>query len=284
MKWTNHQSPHHNTSDTAHDIEQTGIKFFPTSQKEHAVTLVAHGLNNKPSIMLPIIEWLRAQGSDVFMVKFFGHHKETAPMKEMEKDSWYQEFRMAYCQAKARARELNVPIHFLGYSLGALVGQYAITIHEGKISFDKQVLWAPATATRLPSFFFQVLSLLPGKWHLPSFTPIAYRFNKWLPIKAYRYLYQMKKEVRKSNFNYLHIPTLIIVDPKDEVIDLERLKKDKLNYQLDRYRFLELNAEEAITNTPYHHLMVDERTVGKKNWRNMLSKMAHFFYSVPQNA
>lgn len=258
--------------------DSSSIDCYSTAEKINAVTLVTHGLNNKPTIMLPIVEWLRGQGSEVYLVKLFGHHEGTTPIKAMEKDSWYQEIRNAYYQAFERARELNVPIHFLGYSLGALVMQYAITVHKGKMTFDKQVLWAPATATRLTSVFLQAFFLLPKKWHLPSFTPKDYRANKGIPIKAYQYLYYMKKQVRQSKFKYLNIPTLIIADPKDELIDVKRLKKDQLQYDLKAYTILELNSSKIGRQTSYHHLIVDERAVGRNNWQKMLEAMTGFLY------
>lgn len=259
------------------EIDASSLKHFNNQAPVTSVTLVVHGLNNKPEVMNPIIDWLIGNGSEVYLVKLFGHHDNSGPIQDVKKDTWYEEFHNGYYIALDRAQELGVPINFLGYSLGALVGQYAIFKNKGNIQFSKQVLWAPATAMRTTSHLLKATFFLPGKWELPSYTPKAYQANNGIPIKVYKTLFRLQKEILKGEYAYLNIPTLVIIDPKDEAISLRKLKKYQNKFGLDQYRFVELNPFEK-RETKYHHLIVSQQTAGENNWSNMLESIQSFFY------
>ena len=89
-----------------------------------AVTLVAHGLNVRPAAMQPLIDWLNSKGSDVYLVKLSGHHQEGGvSIQEVTAAIWWEEMVYGYNIAKRTASLQGLPVYFLGYSLGALLGQ-----------------------------------------------------------------------------------------------------------------------------------------------------------------
>ncbi len=99
------------------------LEYHPTSLPPKAVTLVAHGLNMKPAGMLAITQWFNEQGSDVYLVKLSGHHEDSIHIKDITSTLWEEEMLHAYTIAKEASIKSGVPLFFVGYSLGALLGQ-----------------------------------------------------------------------------------------------------------------------------------------------------------------
>src|SRR5689334_16365563 len=125
----------------------------------------------KPAGMLAITQWLNEQGSDVYLVKLSGHYEDSIHIKHITSTLWEEEMLHAYAIAKKAAIESRVPLFFLGYSLGALLGQaLMLSLKEDNI-FDRQVLIAPATAVRNRSYALKLFSYIYKKIMLPSFTP-----------------------------------------------------------------------------------------------------------------
>ncbi|MCO6476526.1 MAG: hypothetical protein J5I94_07885 [Phaeodactylibacter sp.] len=292
-----------------------------------SVTVVAPGLNTRPEAMEPLIEWLRQQGSETFLVQLSSQYEErggasglaldksrkftrksdsedgseigpssclsrvksrngfrlcatlwlsiVSNLRRVARGGWGKAFEEAYDKALARSQEVGVPLYFLGFSLGALVAQHAMSSSGGEVRFDKQVLLAPALALRSRSYLLKAAFFLPEHWLLPSKTPEAYRANRGTSIRAYKALFRQQKAVRKGRFRRLNIPTLVIIDPRDELISLSKLKKYIARFGLDNYRILELDPKGAAG---YHHLIVDERSMGPTNWDKATAAInAHLF-------
>src|SRR3954467_13476217 len=102
---------------------QNNLEYHPTPLPKKSVTLVAHGLNMKPMGMLAITQWLNEQGSDVYLVKLSGHHEHSVHIKDITSTQWEEEMTDVYSIAKDRSIKNGVPLFFVGYSLGALLGQ-----------------------------------------------------------------------------------------------------------------------------------------------------------------
>ena len=226
--------------------------------------------------MYPIIEEFVKKKFESFLVKFSGHYQNSRSIDELSLDHWYEELRYVYCLAKNKAEEQQVPLIFLGYSLGALVGAYLIVKSEGLHSFSKQILLAPATATRRTSSWIKSTFIFPDSWKIPSFSPDGYRMNKSLPIKAYKILFHYQQFIISSGFKYVNIPTLIFIDPKDELISIGRLKEYIRRFDLSEYQIVKLLSHMKDRQAKIHHLIVDDATMGKENWDRFLEKVYEF--------
>lgn len=260
------------------DISDNSLEFFATNGQKTAVTVVSHGLNNKPTVMLPLVEYLNDSGSDVYLLKLFGHREDSSNLKNLNGDIWLGESLNAYHQAREMAEKNEVPLYFLGYSLGALVAQYMVFESNGEDRFDRQVLLAPATALRGRSGLVKATFILPGHWKLPSYTPEAYRANEGIQINAYKVLFGLEHQLRKGKFSNLNIPTLLIMDKKDELVSFRRINKYIDEYGLTEYRVLSLDPSLEDRATKYHHLIVDEPTMGVENWELVRKKIKEFLF------
>ena len=256
------------------------ITFFPTDKEKKAVCIVSHGLNNSPGAMRPLIYFLNSLNIDVYLVKLYGHYKQdTYPIRKINDNQWHNELITGYCSARKIADDNNLPLFFLGYSLGALVMQHLIQLSKGEINIDKQILLSPAVTLRNYTKLLKATFFLNDRTIIPSYSPPGYRANKGIPVKMYRFLFQFSKEIISNEFQYLDFPTLVIMDPKDELISLQKLKKYKNKYSLTNYKFLELNSKEAVKEIRIHHLIIDERTMGDKNWNLAKKNIKMFLFS-----
>ena len=241
--------------------------------------MVVHGLNVKPSAMLAFIEWLNLQGSDAYLVKLSGHYEDSININAVTSSMWETDMLKGYTIAQKASIERSVPLFFLGYSLGALLGQAMISFSQGEVHFDKQVLFAPATAIRRRAYFIKLLFVLNGKVMLPSYTPIEYRANSRIPINVYKILFKNKRNILKTNFNKLNIPTIIFIDPKDELVSYKKLAKFSGRFALTDYQVVKLDSDLKARGGKYHHLIINKLTMGENNWEMVTRQMAKFLFN-----
>jgi esterase/lipase len=259
---------------------QANLEYHPTPLlPPKAITLVAHGLNMKPTGMLAITQWLNEQGSDVYLVKLSGHHEDSIHIKDITSTLWEEEMMHAYTIAKEAAIKSGVPLFFVGYSLGALLGQaMLLSLKEDKI-FDKQILIAPATAIRNRSYALKLFAFIHKKIMLPSFTPSPYRANNFLPFTVFEVLFRNEKKLIEAQYQALNIPTLIFIDPKDELISYKKLVEYLRRFELTNHEIVLLDSNLKVRQSLYHHLIVSEETMGKENWKMATKRMAGFLFN-----
>ncbi|MFA5819308.1 MAG: hypothetical protein WC854_08525 [Bacteroidales bacterium] len=86
----------------------------------------------------------------------------------------------------------------------------------------------------------------------------------------------MKKSIENINYKHLNIPTIIIIDPKDETISLRGLKKLKDKYDLYNWKIHILDSQFVGKTYKYHHLIVDEISMGTENWVSSCNMIRNF--------
>ncbi len=233
------------------------LQKFPLAQ---TVCIIVHGLNNKPDVLTDVANLLESLEIPVVTVGLTGHNQDDAErLKDIKEEIWRNDVLQAYNMPKKK----NVEFLLVGYSLGAAVG---LDILSEKTKFDKMVLLAPAIAPRIP---VQFLGRVAGKF--PSFplysaVPEGYRANSYLPLKAYDTLYHIYTSVKKKRFAHANVPTLVFMDPKDETMSLEVLKHIIEDYQLNLWNVLTLHSDHIDAHTRFHHMIMDKKTMGSKNW------------------
>ena len=211
-------------------------------------------------------------GSDACLVSFSGiNHPEGDPA------IWEEDLIEGHLMARSIIEEHGVPFYFLGYSLGALLGQYLLFFKQNQIKFNKQVLLAPATAIGLPRFVKSSISLLNDNLQIRSYTPKGYSIDDWLPAKIYKKMIYWERSIINAGFAHLNIPTLVIIDPKDELISYPKIRRQIRKYGLSNYQCIVLESSLSGRSTRYHHLIIDGATMGKKNWTEVASRIAAFF-------
>jgi alpha-beta hydrolase superfamily lysophospholipase len=167
-----------------------------------AVALVIHGLNCRPDKMESIIAELTARGIDCLNLSLRGHGENYTPIenktsadarmeafKRVSYALWKSETYQAYKHIKKRSNQYQVPLFFVGFSMGGLLGVDLLASNP-EVKFDKMVLFAPALKMRTRNHLLKIFSLFPSLV-IPSMAHTSYLANSGTPMAAYNALFDM---------------------------------------------------------------------------------------------
>jgi len=259
-------------------------KYFETPVfPVKGVMVIAHGLNTKPSKMGDadidgtLVKLFLDNGYHVYRIALPGHEGHIEEMQNIKAGGWLNSAFMQYHKAAEIARNNNVPVYLTAFSLGALV--YNILINNEKdVEFKRAVLFAPALAIKgsaragiLAADFF-----LPDSAIIKSRAPIEYQAQKGVSICAYKALFELEDILYKNEFINCNIPSLIFIDPKDELISISKLRKVISNFNLSNWNIVTVSNEGAEIRPKYHHLIIDSKTVSHVTWDVIREKIVQF--------
>ncbi len=269
----------HSFNRTAHQ----SIKWFE-AQDPYALTgvaLVIHGLNLKPDKMESIISCLTDAGVTVLNLSLYGHGTNYTSSYDIDQSKariksfktvnysvWSDEAYMAYKQARQKSESNKVPLMFIGFSLGGLIG-VDLLCSRADVMFDKSVLFAPALCIHSRAYTLKLLSLF-HRILIPSFSPKSYRANNGTPVAAYNSLFEAISHFKKNISPKINIPTLIFIDTKDELVSYKGLKKIKKDKGLDQWRFHIVQKGKNSTEKLNNHLIIDKQSVGDDMWKEIV--------------
>ena len=246
-------------------------------EKPRAFVLLAHGLNLKPSRMRPLAE-TACHDENRYSCRILslpGHEEfGSSRMRQVTANSWKQRILEEVEQIERLALEHQVPAYFIGYSLGGLVGEWAISQQANSV-FDKVVLIAPAIATHS---YTKIASYLPmtGNMMLPSKNHPDYRANKGTSIAAYRAMFRIMGEFRESRLRGVDIPTLVFLNPEDELVSHRRLIRWIDDSRLSHWRVLFVRDLKPSIRPNYQHLMIDQASMGAEAWEELSTAIREF--------
>lgn len=254
-----------------------GNEWFLTAGKARAVVLLAHGLNLKPEKMDFLGRWLQSQGVDVYRVSLTGHKGDLGDFGKVTRDLWVQEMVRFSKLAQSRAQSIHVPFYFVGYSLGALVYSDAVT--AGLIHSDRNVLFAPPYSIEVPEPLIKTLAKTKGlDYMLPSRNLEEYRANRGTTMAAYLALLESKHNVVDQNLKGLNVPTLMIVSPRDELIDYtKQLELLRIN-KMDQWTILEVQNDNCQLSKCYNHLVIDDKSLNQGEWPRVQEALSKFLF------
>ena len=195
------------------------------------VVLVAHGLNQRSDAMRELYEPLRLQGACVVLARFRGH-RAGAPAdaatveawRTVEWGDWGDDWLAAARIAQQLAETHRVPLTFLGFSLGGLVHVHHLATGTGVPVFVRQVLLAPAIRVHPRSRAVRAFRALGRRFLVPSLAPEAVRSHGGTSVAAYEALFRYESALDVvPHPDRLRIPTLVVIDPRDELASAPRL-------------------------------------------------------------
>ncbi len=229
--------------------------------------------------MKAIAEVLNEQDISVCLLSLRGHgdnfqnypgsKSHLARMKAFRSVSyeiWRKETRLAYGVVRELADEKQVPVIFVGYSLGSLMGCDLLTSVED-VKCDRMILFAPALTHRLNQSF-KILSPFKSAI-LPSRSPRYYRANSGTPIAAYIALLDASIHFTRCISRKLNVPTAIFINKQDELVSYKRLKKFVAYHRLDKWKTFRIRKNLLESIIEFNHLMIDEKTAGPVEWDNI---------------
>ena len=272
-----------------HGIDQSekySMRWYDSKNpgETRGVALVIHGLNLRPSRMEPIINMLTDSGIDALNLSLWGHgqnydrHAHSNPararlaaFKSVTYQLWRDEICSAFSAAKSRSDINAVPLFLIGFSLGGLMGADLLATEPG-VQFDKMVLFAPAIKMHLRNYIIRVLAPFP-RLTIPSFTLESYQSNDGTPMAGYNALFESLNSFAENAGPGVNLPTLVFIDPEDEIVSYYRLKQMVQDESLDQWEFYMVQKENTEGPAKIHHLIIDAPSTGENVWMNMMQAM-----------
>ncbi len=264
-----------------------GRWFHPGGGALRGAALVLHGLNLDPERMRPLIALLNAAGIAAFLLELHGHggnfparsgaddrRDRLAAFQSCRYALWAEEAIAGFREVRRVAAAASGEAVFVGFSYGALLG-CDLLVSRPEVAFARMVLLAPALRLRPWDRAVRMLSPFPGLV-LPTFAPEGYAANPGTPVAAYNALFATLKHFDAHLGPRLNIPTLVFVDPGDELISFEGLQGLVSERRLDRWRIHPLRVSRPVLTGAYRHLIVDEETAGRRAWAELQDALFAF--------
>jgi alpha-beta hydrolase superfamily lysophospholipase len=258
------------------------------TKRVKGVALVVHGLNLKPERMQSIISELNDAGIDVLNLSLRGHGNNYLKNSNLSDDEarleafqtvtyrlWLEEIYTAYLQVRQRAYKKRVPVFFVGYSLGGLMGCDLLLLQHD-VSYDRMVLFAPALSITVEGYLLKALMPFPNMV-IDSLSPIYYRSNVGTPMAAYKALFEAVDHFNKNANDKLNKPTLIFIDEKDEFVPFVKLNEIITQRKLDHWQVHVVRKDSHIGENISYHLIIDKDSVGQQMWKQMKEAIKKHF-------
>lgn len=262
----------------------------PLVAPERAVALLVHGLNLRPDKMNPLAHTLAQQGIRVLRVTLHGHGcHHLHDLRHVEAADWFYDMLRAYCIAATYARQHALPLYYLGYSLGgSLVVDVLHRQWAEPITFDAMVLFAPGIALRpgVATLARAVPLLMRLPWIrglIPRSKNLSdYACHPGTPLQAYYAERQATEVLRRRGLAGLdHIPTMIFLDPDDELISLSNTQALLREAGLQQWSLWAVRKSPGHLPEALHHLLIDERVVGPEQWQTLSAQMLRHLLEAP---
>lgn len=231
--------------------------------------ILLHGLNNPSEVLGPMAKHFETKGFNVHLFNLFGH----------KKDQPLQHLTLKECLHHIHYQMLNIPkdheIYFLGFSQGALIFQLYQMMKINQHKIKSQVLLAPALYIKRQSFMNFLIGALSEKMSIPSRTPREFRQFDKLNVGYYKELMEQLLVFHKHGIKNLeNVPTLILSDAKDELIDMGRLHAEMLKNNMDAWKIIYMNRDlKHIKHYGKHHIMFNPNYFTAEDWTSMLNEM-----------
>lgn len=228
------------------------------SSPRHKLVII-HGMNNSSIAFDPLTQELISQNFEITFITLPGHKgvKEKFHFEEALKN-FAEEF-------NGRVQE---DYSVVAYSQGALY--FELAERKKMIKGPKKALYlAPAFSLRNEFFLGKLVDFLPSKLPIRSFAPREIALYRHMLVHEYRTLFEKVRELRKLKRS--EFPRLILIDPKDELVDPRRIV---LEYPKEAVLFPR-NLKEKFR----HHLLIHPKFFSEAEWRSFLKLICDFIES-----
>lgn len=242
--------------------------FTTAHRPPRGIVLVGHGLNTRPDAMAGLVDVLVDAEFHCLRIGFL---REDAPRRlppAQVAAEWSAAFTTAH--AEARERFSGLPVHVVGYSLGALVPVVALDA-DPTLVVDRMVLIAPAVAlTRLASTVRLLTPLARTGAALPSAAPAHVRARARTPFAEYAALLELIGRARTLTDPHRlgAIPTTVVLDRGDELVSHRGVLAWLAHNGLTGWTTTAVTGRVRPRRTSPHLLVVEE-ALGARAWQRL---------------
>lgn len=266
-----------NLHDTLEFNQMPALSRWYKVDEPRALALVVHGLNLNPLKMKAYALALNEMGISVLLTSLTGHRGSLKEQKDVLYQDWLDDMHTHYCALKKESLKLgNLPLYQLSFSLGTLT-TLSYVAETKNHPFEKNIFIAPAAWIHWYSQIPQYLSFFSGRLGIPSGNLRSYRSQDTTSVAAYQAMADARKAVEKADPQLYQKDTLIFLDPEDELVSLKKLKSFKEESDLKSWNIVTVTNADHTLEKSFHHLIVDEPSLGKSEWKRVLSQIEKFF-------
>ncbi len=226
--------------------------------------LILHGLNNSLEAFKSLAQALVDQGFECEMITLPGHGDSRVEAKNIKQAIEILDQRLR--------PHIQRPYHVIAFSQGALYFQLWLQEKLGPLPI-KQILLAPAISIKNHFFLKMIFETLPYYLFIKSSTPKTLRRYSFLYIWEYRILLEGLERFQQANQRF-PVETMILIDPKDELINAQDLKhKWAEQVQLIPRPYLKGRRPGK------YHILFHPDFYSKEEWLNFIERMRNFLLS-----
>lgn len=237
------------------------------------IFLLGHGLNLKIDSMNDFILDFNRKGFSVYRVCLDGHRKNQN-FKNTSDNKWKKEMSLSLKVLKDKAD--NIPMYFFGYSLSCLV---LLNNLKKDSKLQAAIFLAPPLRIKpivnaltflsnyLPALSFKSLGPLDDAAQLKTHTNLYKSFRK-----NYNDLNKITDPLT------INIPTLILVNKKDEVVSTKGIKSF-----IERKKLSNWTIEALPGNAPYkapYHFIFSKKYLDDLSWNALSKRIENFINSI----
>jgi hypothetical protein len=221
--------------------------------------VLIHGLNNNVECFRPLQRSLTQAGHECVLVTLPGHG-----------DNRFEAQDLATARQLFRQQMTSVitgPWVAVAFSTGALYLQ--LLMQESDIPRPLgQVLLAPAFFIRGSRAIRLMEKVLPRSFHLKSWSPRPIRRYAGLHIWEYRLLFEAVETYQRLSEHFAG-PTLIIIDPKDELVNARELRRHYPQQVL-------LIERPHLWKPGHHHIIFHPDYYRDEGWKDFVRHIQGF--------
>lgn len=218
-----------------------------------------HGLNNNQDCFGPLIAHFQNLGFETEMVVLPGHGNDRKEARNLKSAL------TAFEQSMKRLKER--PYHAIAFSQGALYLQLWLEKNQQHKPLN-QVLLSPALYLRRQKIIEKLLKIIPSFFVIKSLSPRRFRRYEILTAGEYNTLVQGILTYQKIKKDY-KIPTLVMIDPKDELVDAQRMKRELKNVEFIERNYLKMGMGQ-------HHILFHPEYFQDHEWIKFTRKIETF--------
>lgn len=223
--------------------------------------IIIHGLNNSLDAFQLLKDALDVRGFDCHFLCLPGHGDDRHEAKNFTEST-------AAFDVSLR-KLISGPYAVVAFSQGALNLQMWLRETSAQRPVA-QVLLAPAIVIRRSGLINKILKYLPETVSIKSLLPENLRRYSYLYVRDYRTLFDGAQSFNSRNLPF-EVPTQIIIDPKDELVDAQKLKE----LFKEKVTFFERPYLRGRKPGKYHAIFHPEY-FENKDWEKLLSLICQF--------
>lgn len=228
--------------------------------------IILHGLNNNSSTWDEFENVMKLRGfTNTVRITLPGHGDKRDEGKTFEEALKSFDTKLL--------THVQEPYIVVAYSLGAMFFSNWLIGRKENLPL-RQVFLAPALYLRREKWIRKIIAALDPRIPIPSLSPKDIMLYKSLFVWEYRNLLGGMKRFQ-DNHSPVQVPTFVLIDPKDELIDSAMLKKEweKKTPGSEVYFLARPTQKWGPSN---HHILFHSKYSSKDEWDLFIHKIEHF--------